>query len=353
MTAPAVPAVPAVPATPVEDGRIRASRVSGLATRNGRVALLYVVAVGIAQTLVLWDSFRRPWLTVTALAATASGAWLLTSPADDPPPLRVAVPVAVLPVLNAVCLLPQLEPGRPELAWLLAIGCYLGGLLVVRGRLLLAVCGGLVTFALVAVWAAARDADRPQVVMLLALPVAGYVVGMLWHRLLGAHVAALGAHRSAQARAALAAAASDAAAAAVAAELREIGFEAAPLLERVAAGGTLTPGERTEARLLEARLRDRIRARALAHEPVIAACDRARRHGTDVLLLDDGEESHALPAPVLQRIAELVGPVTDGRVTVRVLPPGRDALATVLVDEGGQVRVEVLGRAGTLVRSAG
>ena len=51
-------------------------------------------------------------------------------------------------------------------------------------------------------------------------------------------------------------------------------------------------------------------------------------------------------------IAALVRPVVGGRVTVRVLPPERDALVTVLVEQAGQVRAEALGRDGRTVGRA-
>ncbi len=328
------------------------AQVSGLATPGARWALLYVTATGAAQTGLLWRDLPRPWLVVLAVAATAGAAVLVTVPTDDPMPRAPAAAVAFLPVLAAACLLPQLEPGWPERAWVLAIGCFLGGLLVVRGRPLPAAGGAAVTFALVAAWAGERQAALGDVAAVALVPAAAYVVGAIWRRMLAAHVAALRGHRGGAAQAALEEAATRAAVAASEAELRAIGAEAAPLLDRIAAGEELSASDRVAARLLEARLRARIRARALVREPLVGACDEARRHGTDVLLLDDGSGAHALTDEVLVHIAALVRPVVGGRVTVRVLPPERDALVTVLVEQAGQVRAEALGRDGRTVGRA-
>jgi hypothetical protein len=337
----------------MRDGAVPVARISGLATPHARLALLYVVGWSGGQTLLLRGSFHAPWLLLCALAFTALAAVLLTSLTDDPLPLRAAVPVALLPVATAATLLPQLDPLRPDLAWLLQIGCYLGGLLVVRGRAALAIGAGLVALLLVLVWAHAWRANGAQVMALIALPIGAYAVGVLWCRLLATSVRAMRSHGTAEAHAALAEAASREAAAQVAGEMRAIAAEAAPLLDRIAAGGTLTAEERTEARVLEARLRDRIRARALAQPPLVDACDRARRAGTDVLLLDDSPAPLTLPTPVLQRIADLVGPLAGGRVAVRVLPPGREAMVTVLIERGAAVRSESVGVATATAGSPG
>lgn len=331
---------------------VDAARVSGLGSRVARWALLYVTATGAAQTVLLWGTFARPWLVVVALAATAAAAVLLSLPVDDPLPLAAALAVAALPVVNAACVLPQLDPPHPERAWAFAVGCYFGGLLEVRGRPVAACGGGVVALALVLAWARSHHATALQAAAVAGLAVGAYLVGALWRRMLERHVDRIRAHRSEEVRAAVAESATRAAVAASAAELRTIGAEARVLLDRIGAGGVLDEAERADARLLEARLRDRIRARALAQEPVAGACNRARRNGTDVLLLDDGAGAGALPAPVLRRIADLVAPVAEGRVTVRVLPPGRGALVTVLVDQAGRVSAEALSATGTIVRSA-
>lgn len=173
----------------------------------------------------------------------------------------------------------------------------------------------------------------------------GTVVEIVWHRevwwrVLSRHLGSIKTLRGAAP-----AAGSDAVAqSALDDERRAIGEEAAPVLRRIAAGGALTPAERTDARLLEIRLRDRTRARALVHEPLLHACDAARRNGTDVLLLDDGGGD--VSPTVLARVADLVEGVVDGQVTVRVLPPGRSALVTVHIEERGQVRATAFGSDG-------
>ncbi|MFD6674871.1 hypothetical protein ACFWDA_10925 [Rhodococcus zopfii] len=60
----------------------------------------------------------------------------------------------------------------------------------------------------------------------------------------------------------------------------------------------------------------------------------ARRHGVEVFLLDDHGMDGAEPAVqerVRGAVADELAAVADGSVTVRVLPPGRAAMVSVLV----------------------
>ncbi|WBM81194.1 hypothetical protein KIV56_08325 [Cryobacterium breve] len=70
-------------------------------------------------------------------------------------------------------------------------------------------------------------------------------------------------------------------------ELARVNGLARPALERLAGGEDLDPPLRTECLIVEATLRDAIRARTLFVEPVITAARTARLRGVDVTLLDD------------------------------------------------------------------
>ncbi|MCX2754635.1 hypothetical protein [Gordonia sp. 4N] len=134
------------------------------------------------------------------------------------------------------------------------------------------------------------------------------------------------------------------AAAAAATEVRDrrlaaLDERARPVLTRMARRETFTADEVATARLLEAQLRDGIRASGLDLPMVRDAAWRARQRGVRVVLLDDGglaalDDAHAAVARerLANAVAELLDEVEDGRVTVRIQPPGRDALASVGVD---------------------
>lgn len=99
----------------------------------------------------------------------------------------------------------------------------------------------------------------------------------------------------------------------------------------------LTEDEKREMRMLEARLRDEIRGRALATGPLLAAAQQARERGVEVQLLDDRNEE--LDAGFLERVGQAVletlVAARAGEVTVRVRPGGPRATVGILVRPPG------------------
>jgi hypothetical protein len=96
---------------------------------------------------------------------------------------------------------------------------------------------------------------------------------------------------------------------------------ALPLLASILSKkGVLTESEKQSAGLLEAELRDRIRARNLLNEDVISATRSARARGVEVQLLDDGgldELSARDRAPYLIEITTRLSTITSGKVVIR------------------------------------
>ncbi|MDY6807953.1 MAG: hypothetical protein SW127_02940 [Actinomycetota bacterium] len=125
-------------------------------------------------------------------------------------------------------------------------------------------------------------------------------------------------------------------------QLRRLDQGARPILRWIVDGHTFTTAEVTDARLTEAQLRDSIRARAWESTEVREAAWQARRRGVAVLLLDDGALDAPGDAALAVRLRQLlVAELQDaraGQVTARVLPPGRDVIASILVTSNGGVR---------------
>ncbi|WP_051186798.1 hypothetical protein, partial [Nocardia tenerifensis] len=71
-------------------------------------------------------------------------------------------------------------------------------------------------------------------------------------------------------------------------QLNRLDRRARPMLERIATAVPLLPDEREECRLLEAELRDELRAPQLSTPELLAAARAARQRGVEVMLLDDG-----------------------------------------------------------------
>ena len=109
-----------------------------------------------------------------------------------------------------------------------------------------------------------------------------------------------------------------------------------PVLTLIASPQHLTVAQREEFLIIEASLRDSIRARSLYQEPLIAATVEARRRGVDVLLLDDSQ-LHDRNSNERLRISAWVADhlrgLSHGAFTARVLPLGRPTAASIVVVE--------------------
>lgn len=103
--------------------------------------------------------------------------------------------------------------------------------------------------------------------------------------------------------------------------LQETLSTALPLLERIRdESSELTEHDKTEAVLMEAQLRDGIRARSLLNEEVIKATRDARLRGVEVQLLDDGgldDLSDEARQPYLDEICLRLNKVNSGKVVIR------------------------------------
>ncbi|HEY5223134.1 MAG TPA: hypothetical protein VIJ18_08855 [Microbacteriaceae bacterium] len=116
------------------------------------------------------------------------------------------------------------------------------------------------------------------------------------------------------------------------AQLRVLDLVARPVLERVATGSAYTEDDRTSFLLAESLLRDRLRAPGLVSPPISDAVSAARRRGVEVLLMDDRGD-HPLSVGECARIEDAIITAAAhpdiNRLTARLLPVGRDYIATV------------------------
>lgn len=106
-----------------------------------------------------------------------------------------------------------------------------------------------------------------------------------------------------------------------------------PLLHRLTDSEPLTERDHAACALLEAHLRDSLRAPALSVPRVTAAARTARSRGVEVVLLDDhGLDASPDPARdrVLAAVVDSLEHARTGTLTIRILPPRRQALATIV-----------------------
>lgn len=119
-----------------------------------------------------------------------------------------------------------------------------------------------------------------------------------------------------------------------------------PLMTKLASDEPVTPEMELEAGLLEARLRDDIRAKAFHGTAVARSAWEARARGVVVEIMDDGgldHASNALTQAVVGVVAKRIDQALDGQITIRVLPADREVVVSVLhrPASGFHVRTEL------------
>ncbi len=106
------------------------------------------------------------------------------------------------------------------------------------------------------------------------------------------------------------------------------------------ANGTASEGDRAEFRVLEATLRDSIRARGLQREPLTSAVHDARARGSDVVLLDDlgGQTDEHIGQVAVEWAARQVAAAPGTNITLRLSADGDERLLT-FVSEGSMPQI--------------
>ncbi|AGB27100.1 hypothetical protein Mycsm_06999 (plasmid) [Mycobacterium sp. JS623] len=115
-----------------------------------------------------------------------------------------------------------------------------------------------------------------------------------------------------------------------------------PSLERLASDVPLTDEEAENIVLLGEQLRDSIRSPFFDVPELRVAARAARARGVDVDLFDDhGLDGHPDRAAAFRALAaQWLSHAVDGEITVRVPPPGRSGLASIVaVDADGEGRI--------------
>lgn len=117
-------------------------------------------------------------------------------------------------------------------------------------------------------------------------------------------------------------------------QLARLDALARPLLQRLTDSRPLNSQEHQACALLESHLRDSIRAPALTMPQIADAARSARLRGAEVIMLDDHGPGALSHQPVRNRVLDaIVGALEDvetGTLTIRILPPNRPALVTIV-----------------------
>lgn len=285
------------------------------------------------------------WNELAALVLVTLGAIAVVYVRGDPMPLGPAILVAMAgPLANAVLFAKFTTDITYLQAWALSASGALSFFLCVRGRTVISWISLLGSLGVCTAWGhliglGAGFAVEFSISNLGPQFMATFFAAVI--RPVAKNVFAL---RRASTAAAAAKAANDALLDERDRQLEHLGAKARPLLDRLVDPTPLSVDERRACALVEAQLRDALRAPVLDRTEIGNAAWAARSRGVEVVLLDDRGLDDA-SSFVLDRLSEAVVPIlagaTAGAVTVRVLPPGRAVAVTVLRTEGDVIdRVE-------------
>ncbi|WP_067814923.1 hypothetical protein [Nocardia inohanensis] len=304
---------------------------------RGRAAWLFLVILQATIVLYMVRNFGESptWAALLGTLLMLGAAALLLVVPVDPLPLPIAIfTAAAPPVATALTTMFPVHPHGQQSVWSAFASSYVFAVLVLRGRVRTAWVGVLAT-AGVLLAAGLGDNLESRTIVGSLIPVGTVTAITVFAAVMRPMQRSLRLLREdamlrAAAEATMAAADNERTR-----QLSRLDRVARPILERIAEGAELSAVEREECRLLEAELRDGLRAPQLVTDELSGAARGARSRGVTVVLLDDGGFA-GVPEWVRKRVIDAATRELDaansGSITVRVLPLGRRVLATIMAD---------------------
>lgn len=294
----------------------------------------YVLTIGALGVWSLAD-VDTPWPTIVGLVVLVGVGVLLTLDRAEPMRLGTAIIVAVAWVIVAGVISWHLLVPGGHAQWYFGAGTVSLFYVCLRGRLLVGWIGFAALSAVIVAWGATTEVGLVAGLLLVGKQLPIFLVGVLFAVGMRRTTATIMRLSDETAARAAAEAAQDASADARRRRLLELDGVATPLLQRLVDGEPLSASDRLDFAVAEAALRDGLRARSLAGPRITAAASAARRRGVEVVLLDDRHPEAPDAATfeaVVTAVATALDGAGDGRVVARLLPAGRDEIATVLVE---------------------
>lgn len=291
------------------------------------VAGLLVFCAATVAVVRLGDDPISPWMTALL---TAAG------------PIGCALILAVTPTVDLSSLL---------FTWIHGAGTAVYCFINVRGRYIAPWIGLVSMMAVAALWAGHHGLSMATAALLVGVDAAPITMALMFARTLRPTARTVFALRAATTERISKTAAENASADERSRQAHRLNNLARPLLERIASGTALTADERSQCAVLEAHLRDQLRAPVLAQLGIDVAAFGARTRGVEVVLIDDSAHrgdadpmlNSAVVAALQDHATQVLDAADDGRVFVRISAPDRPIAASVLAhpDSGPTVRAEI------------
>ena len=274
-------------------------------------------------------------LLIVAVSIVGIGIAVLMRTRSDPMSLRSAWAAGSCPPMAALVTAVAIPgpPATPGQTNALGAGVALCAFMCVRGRTGVAWVAQAATMSIVTAWGD-WTGQGALAGFLLALPnIAVLLMSTLFARIMRPAALSVRALHAEAERQTAELADGEARAAERRRQNQRLQQLAWPTIDLLARKSTLTEEQIDDARLTEARLRDSVRAPSLDVPLVVEAVRQARQRGVDVVLIDDRGmdvvDDDGRTA-FHQCAAEWLASAVDGRITVRVLPPNRSQLATIV-----------------------
>lgn len=308
-----------------------------LGMHSRRARLFAAIVLGAAAFSILADRTHvaSVGLLLAAIAVLAAGAAGLLMVSEDPiPRLRAwAVGMAGPLATGLTCVAIPGPLANPNQLNAVGAGVAIAAFLCVRGRVGVAWCVLAAMMAIVTAWAWLTG-QHPVTGLLLTVPnVAVLLMATLFAVVIRPAAAAIRRLHAQAIRESATIAATGARSAEGERQRRRLRELAGPTLALIAAGQQLSEHQIQQSALTGRQLRDAVRAKLFDAPPVVAAVRAARERGVEVRVFDElgmEDAEPALIAEIRNQAVKWLSSARDGRVTVRVNPPGREWLATIV-----------------------
>ncbi|MGC0366469.1 hypothetical protein ABH922_004453 [Rhodococcus sp. 27YEA15] len=319
----------------------------GMHSPAARVMALCFALTCAASAASTSSDVHTVWPSTLAVLICSAAAFTLISSKGDPLPLWQSIALSSTGAATSAAVLSVLptpidDPTRLW-PWPIGMSTVVLTFMCVRGRTAFAWLGLTAMVVTVTIWLVVTKQNATQAFSLTSLSIGPVLMATMFAYTIRPRSKIIYRLREQSTRRIAAEAAASAALAERDEQLNRLDLLARPLLERVASGIPLTEHERTACALLEAELRDSLRAPGLRRPNLIAAVQAARERGVEVVLLDDhglDDADVAVRSRLDQAVIRELAGLDTGKVTVRILPPRRDIAATVLVSADEVRRIE-------------